>query len=486
MAFTHSLATNNYGPAKFIVSATASQGTHTTIASALSDAVSGETIFVRPGTYTEDLTLKAGVNIAAFSGDDDVANVVITGKATATFTGSCSIANIRLTTNSDFILVVSGSNATVVSFLDCYLNCSTTTGISMTTSNAGAVVQLYNCFGNLGTTGIGLYSSSSAGTIEVLQGEFANSGASTTASTNSAGLAIFRHTRLDGPVSTSSTGSIQVTHSEIFCEALNTTAITHNGSGSNAIVMLSDVTSGTATAISIGASATLRIEASRPISSNGTVVSNSGTLTVKGTHNTAVSYSGDSGSAVPTYAGALTLAGAGGVTTSATGSTVTITGSGGAAFDPANTLLIYEDFICTEESVIAGNVFVGNNGWISNGRVFPVSTSAILNSDHPGVILLSVITASVAWFGMAYGTTATICNAIQLGGGELTCIWVFNIHTLSTSGERYIFRVGISDNILYSTTQDVPNGVYFQYSDDLNSGNWQYKTANATTRTTGN
>jgi pectin methylesterase-like acyl-CoA thioesterase len=67
MTFTHALSTNNYGPAKFIVSSSAANGTHTTIAAALTSASTGDTIFIRPGTYTENLTLKAGVNLTALS-----------------------------------------------------------------------------------------------------------------------------------------------------------------------------------------------------------------------------------------------------------------------------------------------------------------------------------------------------------------------------------------------------------------------------------
>ena len=93
-------ATNRFATAKFIVDPTLGDGTHQTIAAALTAASSGDTIFIKPGTYTEDLTLKAGVNLAAYVGDGDTPNVEIVGKATATFAGTCSISGIRLTTGS--------------------------------------------------------------------------------------------------------------------------------------------------------------------------------------------------------------------------------------------------------------------------------------------------------------------------------------------------------------------------------------------------
>ena len=50
-------AINYYSPARWVVSKKAGEGTHTTISGALSDASSGETVFVMSGTYTENLTL---------------------------------------------------------------------------------------------------------------------------------------------------------------------------------------------------------------------------------------------------------------------------------------------------------------------------------------------------------------------------------------------------------------------------------------------
>jgi lysophospholipase L1-like esterase len=43
--------------------------------------------------------------------------------------------------------------------------------------------------------------------------------------------------------------------------------------------------------------------------------------------------------------------------------------------------------------------------------------------------------------------------------------------TLSTSTDRYIYRIGVMENI--STNTDPLNGVFFRYCDSLSSGNWQ-------------
>jgi len=91
-----SISTGTFCEAKWVVDPTAGQGTHTTIASAITSASSGDTIFIRPGTYTENLTLKAGVNLAAFNGDQNTPNVTIIGNNTLTTAGTVSISNIRL------------------------------------------------------------------------------------------------------------------------------------------------------------------------------------------------------------------------------------------------------------------------------------------------------------------------------------------------------------------------------------------------------
>ena len=188
-------ADNNFGTAKWIVSAAYSDGcTHTTIASALTSASSGDTIFIRPGTYTENLTLKAGVNLTAYpcdayAGLGTSPNVIILGKATATFAGNCSISGIQLKTNSDFCLAVTGSSATKIQLKGCYIDASNNTAISFTSSSNTSAIEIYDCRGNLETTGIAYFAHSGAGRLYIVGGIFENNGGSSTASTNSSSTA---------------------------------------------------------------------------------------------------------------------------------------------------------------------------------------------------------------------------------------------------------------------------------------------------------
>jgi pectin methylesterase-like acyl-CoA thioesterase len=123
--------------ARFIVaSSTVGTGAnYTSIAAAIAAASSGSTIFVQPGVYTENLTLKAGVTITAFGGER-YGNVEIRGKLTFTSTGSTNISNIRLMTNGDNFLVVSGGNHCIVRIFNCNIVVTgNVVGLSYTNSN---------------------------------------------------------------------------------------------------------------------------------------------------------------------------------------------------------------------------------------------------------------------------------------------------------------------------------------------------------------
>ncbi len=106
---------NRYETAQLIVAPTLTQGAnYTTIESALTDAVSGQTIFIRPGTYIEDLTLKAGVNLSSYDCDELTQNVTIVGKLTAIFEGKVSINGIRIQTNYDNHSAILGNSNSVI------------------------------------------------------------------------------------------------------------------------------------------------------------------------------------------------------------------------------------------------------------------------------------------------------------------------------------------------------------------------------------
>lgn len=269
---------NNYAPAKWIVNKTAGLGTHTSIASALSSASSGDTIFIMPNTYTENLTLVAGVNLVAYTADAFTPNVTIVGKCSASFSGTCTISGVQLQTNSDYFLSITGANATIVNLFNCYFNCTNNTGINNSGSNSSSQIAITNCNGSLGTTGIAYYSISN-GTFTCSHTLHNNSGGSTTANTFSGGAVNLRYCYLANPVTLSgSTAQINSNNNYYALSGLNTTALNMNSTAGSCSCYGDYFETGSATAISVGASATLQVLMCGINSTNASATSGSGSL----------------------------------------------------------------------------------------------------------------------------------------------------------------------------------------------------------------
>ncbi len=272
------ISTNTFGVAKWVVSADATQGTHTTIAGAITSASSGDTIYIRDGSYTENLTLKVGVNLAAFSSNELAPRVIIIGNATLSTAGSVTISGIGLQTNGAALLTVSGTLASIVNLIDCNLNCTNATGISFSSSSASAAIIMINCTGDLGTTGIALYSSSSAGSISINRCRFTNTGASTTASSISAGTVFAGYSIFQNAFSTSSAATISAAYCNFGTTSINTTCITTAGTGASSAAHC-EFGSGTASALSIGSGSSINLVESTIASSNTNAITGAGTLT---------------------------------------------------------------------------------------------------------------------------------------------------------------------------------------------------------------
>lgn len=176
----------------FVVDPSASigeRGTYQTLAAANAAASAGDTIFIRSGTYTENWTAKPGVNYTAFPGDG-AGQVTIVGKLSASGVGTSNISNIELETNGDFVVEVTGANATVLNFYNCTLTLSDNTGISNTGSGS-SVINIYDSMLNCNTTGI-TYFACTNGVLAFYRTICNNIGASTTASTFSGTALIIR------------------------------------------------------------------------------------------------------------------------------------------------------------------------------------------------------------------------------------------------------------------------------------------------------
>lgn len=275
--FAHALSTNNYGPAKFIVDASAANGTHTTIASATAAASSGDIIAIRPGTYTENLTLKSGISYIALEMAQAGAtpSVTIVGKMIDNGVAvNVKFKGIGFQTNSDFIVATTAASNVVFNL--CYLNCTNNTGISL--GNGGSNIYLNYCDANLGTTGIHLWSIT-GGVLWISYSELANSGGSVSTGTLSAGSVVMSYTNSTLLMATSSTGVLQLTYCQFasFSSPGNTTWVTTAGTNVNWIQNCI-LYSGTASAISVGSGTTVECYRTTIQSSNTNAVTGAGTF----------------------------------------------------------------------------------------------------------------------------------------------------------------------------------------------------------------
>ncbi len=282
MAFT--TGDNNYNTTKWMVNPTAGLGTHTTIATALTSASSGDDIYIMPATYTENLTLKAGVNLIAYNTDSFSGQVIILGKCSASFSGTCNITGIQLKTNGAFALELTGANATQVNLFNCYLNCNDATGISSTGSNSSALVNVYQSLMNLGTTGIAYFAATN-GTIGLYNCVGNNSGSSTTANTFS-GLALtLKKCFIGNGITTSGSTAVFLSDTNYYSTTnVNVTAITSNSTATpNATISNNDYFgTGSATPVVVGASSLMICTNSTSFSTNATFASGAGTLNYGG------------------------------------------------------------------------------------------------------------------------------------------------------------------------------------------------------------
>jgi hypothetical protein len=253
-----------------------------TISAAISAAISAgvsssspANIYIKPkgGGYTENFSIVDGINLIGFNAQTSVIGTISMSTA-----GTASISGLKLQTNSNFFLSVTGSAASLININNCFLDCSNHTGINFTSSNSAAFLVFENCSANLDTTGIALYSKTSPGTIYFLNSEISNSGASTTPSDNSAGLVLFSSCIVVIPFTTSGTGAINFYHTIVNTSTTNTGCLITSGTGSNNTFENCQVSSGTASCVSIGAGTTVGMTYDALNSSNAHVLTGAGVL----------------------------------------------------------------------------------------------------------------------------------------------------------------------------------------------------------------
>lgn len=265
---------------KFVVdpsSTTGLRGTYTTIAAAITAAGAGPAdIMIRPGTYTENITLPATINLYGQAGADMTPLVTLVGKITCTDAGRRTVSNMRLSSNADFIVSVTGSAATVVMFKFCYLNISSTTGINFTSSSSSADVSFYYTEGFI-TGNVKLFDATSPGNLSFHKCNINSTSWTGLASTTSATYVSFLYTIFQGALAASSSGYYQIIQSYINANAGNVAALALTGTGVSTSSE-SFYASGTATAITVGAGTSYKCQNIEVFSSNTDAISGAGTI----------------------------------------------------------------------------------------------------------------------------------------------------------------------------------------------------------------
>lgn len=251
MAYINS--TNNYADSRIIVGPVGQAG-YQTIASAITASSSGSVIFILPGTYTENLTLKDNVNFVAFtaSGEYGYRDVTIVGKIIDNGVAvSCALNNIALQTNSDYCLSLTAASA--VQLVDCDINATNNAALNIT--NANGNIYLYQCTGNVNTTGISLWSMTN-GFMWIHESQLTNSGNSVTYPTFSGGRITMYGSQVAFPIGCTSTANYMLQNCILDTSASNTTSIKLAGSGTSTVSFCT-VSSGSASAIIVGTGTTL-------------------------------------------------------------------------------------------------------------------------------------------------------------------------------------------------------------------------------------
>ena len=270
---------NSYGTARWVVNQEAGVGTHTTIQSAINSASSGDNIFITPGTYTENLTLKAGVNLNAFDCDSSNPTVLIIGNHTFSTGGSFTITNMGLASGgiiSSNIFTVSGSSAAFFTVYNCNFNSAVGGTFIMlySNNNASSFVTFNACFSD--TTGGGavdfvlMNNPTPAGTVIVDNCYMDDGGFSI----NGCDL-IINSSNIGGSITVVNTGSSLQVYNSVL-NGSNPACITLGTNAGASAIYNSVINAGTGPGINFSAAATLTLSNVSIGSSNTNAIDASG------------------------------------------------------------------------------------------------------------------------------------------------------------------------------------------------------------------
>lgn len=261
--------------ANFIVDTNGTRAEYTTLASAFAAASAGDTIGIKPGTYTENIAITKDISIVALGFSwrtDDNISPVIRGKFTVSAGIKLKLSGLDLQTNGGNIVDCSAAGARAyLSQCQCTIeNAVTAFAIGDSTS----AITLLNCYG-LGTGTAQLFAAT-AGVFSARYCWFESLGANSTTATNAC---LFQYCNIEGAgITTSGTGFLVAEYCHFGSSigtGTNTTWLTASGSTSR--IEYCRLLSGTATCIVVN-SGIVACKNSNLSSSNVAVVSGAGSF----------------------------------------------------------------------------------------------------------------------------------------------------------------------------------------------------------------
>jgi hypothetical protein len=163
------------------------------------------------------------------------------------------------------------------------------------------------------------------------------------------------------------------------------------------------------------------------------------------------------------------------------GGTVVITPV--STFQPNVVLQEFDDFISSGGSSTLTSKLI----WESTNQDMGYSVGT---ADHPGIVTNSLSGAASTNAAMyarqrAPGGSPTIDGPYVLGGGATSVSWIVKLSSLSAGGNTYRFSCGLADATTILADSDAfVNGVYFQYTNTVNAGQWTINCTSASATTT--
>lgn len=166
-----------------------------------------------------------------------------------------------------------------------------------------------------------------------------------------------------------------------------------------------------------------------------------------------------------------------------TGQVLTVS-SGLPSWQNANASSVNNLNFTNADDMISSNVTFAQSSWYLEGTGTHLAPTFSDYATHPGQINIDTGSDTTGSKDYSYGLLPSDRSGAYLfGGGQYNFEIIGKFSNLSASGQRYRFRMGYLDAVSSGTIQ---NGCWFEYTDNVNSGNWQVLTRKASTTTTGN